>query len=1394
MERSSSLALSFLLIVSLFAPFSAMASETPSPAASAAGTTAASCHISNLNTTSLDYKQSTAIQGIVQQDVATSAENYRRQAALKKLGVDTRGDRAKLADKYNFYFMGADGPVYYYDVLDDIMKPSNGYLIGTDIDGRIEYGGHLHENLAMCGQTPVNSTGNVCNSNADIDKTDTYMQELKKAKTKADLMSAFVSLEGMGELAPSDVLHLGQSRLMMTEYTTTMATSGPGSTIFVLPQALVMYTAAMKKLDMVDLVVGIIGAGASMRAARTVASEGGIQRTKMFKWFSDAIHGRSSMSEAAEESARFSRISRFGDSMDSMKSEFRAVRNAVKEQNPAYNKNLGLLIDEADDQIKGLKSVEGKLIGGTKEYEAVSGKIKSLEKLKADLYTIRSNAHNMPPGVWKDAADSLEAASSGSKDIESIASKVNLERNTFKAMKEAIANSRTATRLRLFKSALSAENGGLGKALKVLFTGNGVTGENIAFSTAKALLYRLSYAIYAGPGTKAIMIARGLHAANDLLLREGFLELTGAGLSLHYSKDELGKYYTDESVVVLLAQNSLVHGLMSAYLGGDLGATFFGILGQVNQNIQPLVSKANLLGDVLVFGGIMYPPKGGVIEVTKANPKGMTEIDKKGGYYIMHIRNWDNHVYSAVEDVRTMKRRSAEGTLVTAMGMWTNKIDLYGHMYSQSELPGGLFTGADTFIKKIGNWGVFSNLLIASSSYYLFFTRGSPAAASLGMGVLGAPLGLYLSSQHSMLAGKDFMTAQYTDMKSLSECIRTGNTSGNMSCNPRQECAPLLSECFSEEGMGSAEMIGTTVADMALASSPALGPVGAGVMLAEVAFSIQKIKVREQCLRDLATCKEHTFTIIGAAQYTDPAIIAEKQQSEQLKALPGLDQLPINDFLSKSGLGNITNPTEQFSQQQLNVHTEGYNVSGRMAFDQLYYAHLQDASIQWVEGKLPINLCSLDDAGNPQDDKCLTVNGQSLVVGGKTVMTGELVPFKWMDTDMPALVIPNTAVTITLPSSDCMLFSVDKTGTHLQLSKDVVAKFEAEGFDEVGRMMGTMRVINTDKGSIYPSVDYNGDFRLERDKPDGSFGYSTKGVTVTANAKVKFNGNTLGFQSAVFTGGSIIKKGDRIYVLPKYFMPEMSGKSWLQHTQGTPFKSATGNEIAALDSKGNLIGIDAAQTRLPGGKKLGILTKLDAWKDTNGDGKVQAGEKAGWRFYTGADNKTKFELAYNGKKEVYDADQVAIDKKTGAIKVYEKGKPHVEANLLRTLETRVDSLGRTLFSIKDGQGNTLLDEALVTYLKGTGGAIRYNPDNNNYIFVNGQPVELNNDFKLNGFNPITGRTDPPLLQPSSVSSEVKPYEKEKAAPPAVPLHGTGAEAAAYVLALFAGIYLIYRRK
>ncbi|MFC2174406.1 hypothetical protein ACFLQ2_00865 [archaeon] len=1551
MDRASAVFILSLLLFSLFTPFGVMAQENGeeeieliSGEPELISEPGSTCAVdSALEVVELDYRQATALQGIVTQDVATSAEEYRRQSALEELGVDTRTDRSKLLDNYNFYFMGPDGAVFYYEVLDDLMRPDNGYLIGTEITGRIEYGGHLRENLAMCGKSPSNVTENVCVAKGDLDKRDAYIAELEKAKTKADLMSFFVSLEGIGELAPADVLDLGQSRIRMTEFTTSMATSGPGSTVFILPQALVIYTAAMKKLDMVDLVVGVVGAAASFKTAKHLKKGANAnQRKGFFQWIRDVATSRGSAGKMMDDSLAMTdlrslakthggfaddvasldpkdpkqlealgelfstrgeqgikqmdvlrakalqnidevpiskgmmtdynyytnlnfiqefvndpemaqelyRLNGLGDGGVSELAQNQRLLNYLNNNFPAglhsyddiatyqgqlakYEKNIidadtgKELFKQYDDLGRAMKSgdiqsaVSGQGLVAKMERGVATvdldymmeGKVAKAEdwlKRRDELYEgyLRLPVDERQTR-WGDDFDfylrnEKNMFRQGGQEVlsplgyEDLAKELMGEQDAGIALLDGIVGQRAAGGLRRFGTAVTS--GSPSAIFKEVFPDAAESaarsGGSIGVQVAVNSLNRLAIAIYTSPGTLAVMVARGLHSVNDLFFRQGFFELSGAGLTLRYNKDEIGEYYQDDSVIVLLAQNSLVKGLLSSYTGGELGAIFFGVLGQVNENMEPLVSKANLLGDVLVFGGIMYPPSGGVIEVVEENPTGTTHIEQKGDHYIMHIREWDDHVYSAVEDVRTMHKKGGENNLVTAMGMWTNKIDLYGHMYEDEQnLPGGVFTQFDSFIKKIGNWGVFTNMLLASSSYSLFFTRGTLGGLGLGASVLGAPLGLFLTTKSSLLAGEAFVTAQYTDMEDLSQCVRTGESDNpDFTCDERKNCATVLSSCLNQEGMGSTGMVGTAVADVAIASMGLAGPAGAVIVLADVALAIYKIQLREACLRDLGTCQEHTFTIIGAASYSDPVMIAEQQQAEQLKSLPGLENLPVGDFLDASGLGDVTNPLEEFSQQQLNVHTEGYDASGRIAMDEVYYAHLQDVSVQWLEGNLPINLCSLDDAGNPMEETCLNIQGESVTVGGRTIVTDELVPFKWMDTELPALVIPNTAIAVNTPAAtDCMLFSVDKTGTRLTINQDVVTKFEEEGFDEVARMMGTLRVINTDGGSIYPSVDYNGDFRFEHDRPDGSFGFSEEDATVTATANVLFNDETLGFESAVFTGGSIIKKGDKIYILPKYFMPTMSGKQWLDYTQGVPLRSVTGEQLEVFDAQNNLLGLNAAVAGVPGGDKLGTITRLDAWKDMNGDGEVQDEEKAGWRFFTDEDNETKFELFYNGEKEIYDADQVEIDEATGDILVYEKDQPHVEANLLREIQTKVDSLGRTLLTINDGKGNILLEEALVTYLKGTGGAIRYDADNNNYIFVNGQPVELNNDFKLNGFNPITGRTDPPLLQPSSVRSEVREYEGEDITPPAVPLRGEGAELFMYLLFLFAGMYFIYRK-
>ncbi len=1489
MDRAGAAFISLLLMVSLFAPYGVMAQENDESevvpiSLEVNESTAGFCDIeAALDVVELDAQQAVALQGIVTQDVATSAEEYRKQASLDELGVDTRTERAKVADKYNFYFMGPDGTVFYYEVLDDLMRRDNGYLIGTDITGRIEYGGHLRENLALCGKSPSNVTTNVCSETGNVDKVNSYVEELKAASAASQAISLVTTLAPMQELTPSDVLNLGQSRMRMTEFTTSMATSGPGSSIFILPQALVMYTAAMKKLDMLDLVVAAISIGSLFKGQKVVRKAVNIkEKTGFFQRIKDIMRGSKSASYA-DDATNIKYMENAVHRGETLQSQVKTIQGMDQTDLKKLKSAMDTAFDQGDEFHRATKTLKdngdeiaealGDATGDTKAAldatvdhskaslsEAhelyskgdVDGALKKLYEIpeaklvdtgyspKGFIYKkydtgaldVVSTLDEVPPGrvviydpnYVMEPADFTQLVGTKGAQSQDVATLFKPNRiksfpsselqSITKTYESATGTTRTVSEMKdFFRFSRKTESvtGSLAKS-----TTPGAARREFALAakaTVGAKLAKTFVAgIYLGKGTKAVMIARGLHYINDLFFRQGFFELTGAGLTLRYNKDEIGTIYRDDSVIVLLAQNSLVQGLLTAYMGGELGATLFGILGQVNDNVEPLVNKANLLGDVLVFGGIMYPPTSGVVQVISEQPQGTTHIEDMNGYYLMRIREWDDHVFSAVEDTKTMKETG--GGLVTAMGMWTNKVDLYGHMYNDEDANlEGVFTKLDPIIGKLGSWGVFSNLLIASSASYMFFGPASMGTGAVSASIVGMPLGAFLTAKGGLLAGQEFMSAQYTNMNDLAQCVRGDNvteepeTEGVMDspiaegvgeatglsegfkCE-RQACAPVLASCFAKEGTGSAVM--TTTAALSYA---AVGPGAVAIITAvDVIASIAKIKIRENCLADLATCQEHTFTIIGAAQYSDPVLIMEQQQSEQLSALPGLDDLPVKEFLDSSGLSNVTNPLEEFSQQQLNVHTEGYNASGRIAMDQVYYVHLQDVSIQWVEGNLPLNLCSLDDEGDPEEENCLKVIGENVMVGGKTIVTDELVPFKWMDTEMPALVIPNTAVTVDIPTAPgCRLFTVDKTGTRLQLNGDVIDTFEEKGFDEVTRLLGTLRVINTASGAIYPSVDYNGDYRFEHDKADGSYGYSENDVSVTANAKVNFEDDSFNFESAIFSGGSIVKKGNKIYILPKYFMPEMTGKQWLELTKGAPLRSDTGAPLEALDAEGNIVGIDASVARIPGGEKLGTLTRLDAWKDLNGDGEIQDEEKAGWRFYTDENNESKFELFYNGEKEVYDSDQIEVDEETGNIKVYEKNQPHTEANLLRDIETKVDSLGRTLLTIRDGEGNTLLEEALVTYLKGTGGAIRYDPDNNNYIFVNGQPVELNNDFKLNGFNPITGRTDPPLLQPSAVKSNLNDYEPPEHEPPKVPIRGDGFGVVFYVFAILAGIYIINRK-
>jgi hypothetical protein len=476
---------------------------------------------------------------------------------------------------------------------------------------------------------------------------------------------------------------------------------------------------------------------------------------------------------------------------------------------------------------------------------------------------------------------------------------------------------------------------------------------------------------------------------------------------------------------------------------------------------------------------------------------------------------------------------------------------------------------------------------------------------------------------------------------------------------------------------------------------------------------------------------------------------------------------------------------------QLNIHSEMDQASGRVAFKKIYYVHLKDAKIDWLTSDLKIHLCPIDDiTGDIQDEFCVTIDGENLMIGDRTIVSDELVPFKWMDETLPALVIPNTAVKINInDTSDCSIFTSDPSGKNVRFNPSIVSTFEKEHFEELERMMGAVRDIETDSGAIYPNVDYNGDYRWERDVPDGSFDYSDKDVAVTAKARVEFENQTFGFRSAVFDGGLVIKRGDFIYIVPKYFKPPMSGVQWLDATKGYPLVSDSGQALEVLNDNGQLIGINGSLTRIPGGDKLGIVTEVNAWKDYNGDSEMQDNESAGWRFYT-KDNQTYFDLWWDDRNETYNASQVEIDEATGDIKVYKDGEPHIEANLLRTIETRVDELGRTLMTIKDEKGNTLLEDALITWITGTGGSIRYDRANNNYVFVNGQPIQLNNDFKTQGFNAVTGRPEPPLLQPSAVDGGLPPTDGNiDGGGLSLPARPEDWTVVIYVFVLVAGIYV-----
>jgi hypothetical protein len=898
---------------------------------------------------------------------------------------------------------------------------------------------------------------------------------------------------------------------------------------------------------------------------------------------------------------------------------------------------------------------------------------------------------------------------------------------------------------------------------------------------------------------RVVLIAYGLHNIGTVFEQEGYLTMHSPGLTLEWDKDVTNAMFTKYSSILLYGTKKDMSVLAQVGPGGFFMDDIKGMLSSFG--VEPTTAtKFSSLGDNLAFGGVMYNNYPELVKLTE-KPSGITRFDQYKGGYMLRIRGWDNHALTMIEDPASMKAL-VKGSLVSALGMRTSNVDMYKHAFTTPSQVENAFPKTWLMSSKLTDWGLHTNLVTAGST--LFFVQSLGLAAKMTLGLTTASL----VSKGAFGSGESFLTSQVTSMKDLQACYSSTESKGGLiDCKTATPCELVEAKCEAEIGSRSMYLTASSAVQMTADAVPALMP--AALALGLVDFVVMegvhagpvemegKIAVSQRCMADLLTCKERSFIVIGGSQVDDPQILAaEESQVSELKGLPGLEDLPIKDFIEGfADQMNITDNLFQPGQMQTNIHSEMDYASGRMAFKNVFYVHLKDVVVDWLDrSDLPLRMCPLS-GGHAQAEQCISLEGEALKLGNRTLLSSQLVPFKWMDELMPALVIPNTVVTLPVGSS-CDLFTVDSGTQAIKFNPSVVSKFESENFVELERLMGTMRDLETDQGAIYLGFDYEGRQRFEMDHTDGRMIYSSEPLSVTGSANVTYANESFGFKSAVFTGGTIVKRGDKIYIVPRYFRPTLSGKQWLQATAGTPFVSTTGNEVAAFNDQGQLMGIDATQTGIPGGDKLGTITRVDAEKDLNGDGVIQDNEKSGWRFYQEG-NQTKFDLWYNGQKETYDGSQVEVDKATGDIKVYEKDAEHVDANLVRTVETSVDSLGRTLMTIKDGQGNTLLEEALVTYLKGTGGAIRYDSANNNYVFVNGQPVEVNNDFKTNGFNAVTGRTEPPLLQPSAVSAASETYKgEEENAIPAVPIRPEeGAPLAVYALLIVAGLLAVrfYRK-
>ncbi len=1478
------LLISFILLMSGFWPF---AYAQPVSTTKAVNTSPTSCSLGNLGVVNMDYDTVNAIQGMVTQDILTSAENYKTMKALQAVGINQTTGPAKVVKKYRLYFVGPDGEVKYADIIENKFTPAQDWLLNTTIFGRVEYGGLMGEDLLVCPDLPTNEKG-MCNYKAGSKIEDVYSKdwtvgvEVNVSNPKKALQSAeeeyghayFDTVSNFVQMAtnsqnPFGKVDIGMSRFRAHRYVVSIAAPA-GSQLFVIPKTYMYFMARLKNLALFEgvaqaafMIGGVVNIFKGLRSGEGFARnrlsflEGTkkdlkAKRLGLLKFMKGSSNDINSVDKSITDISGIVSEERKGliPSLEStlsdlsIKSDLPSDLTGYLEKLPSSEKNKFLAALVAGDEKTALKLFPT-LPGKDMEYreKIVNALIAKYKNNPTALFDVSSDAglnarelaaklevldgveDNLSPmekeiaeiSKIKDPKEKAQAIASFRKKYSS-----NLEDLLHYIDAKSVAIDKFAstgeaslwTKLGLYGTPTdkqisnqfldvltSAEpkspfHGFFGLSNVVPSADIPVVLKARSIGAAGAFLRAYLKGLYY-VGRPITALAWGSQVFSELFAMNGYLQLSPPGLTLAWDPTTTGKLFTKDSYILIKGTPSSIPGMYSAGALGSLGAQQIAefLLGA---GVDPLFAgKYSNFGQYFIFGYDFNPNAyNAIIKVEKeGQPTGITRLVKTNNGYLLKIANWKQEGFSVVEDPTTMEK-VGNGTLLTSVGMFTDGADMYGYIYSNPQQVKTQFPVTWTFAEKIGNFGFLSEAVTAASIMYLWPTIPRLAPA------IGAPLITGLSKSLSA-GGKDLFMAKTTDMRQLENCVTSGNCT-------RRPCEQVCAQCEGELSVMSTWLVASGIAQTAMSYSVALDPVsfalgavdmvvleggiplpGGGIKLFE-----GKMEKTRRCLNELLTCNERDFIIIAGQKIQNPdVLLQQQQQASKLKSLPGLSQLPVQDLLKP--LKNITSPIN-LDQEQLNIHGEVYNVTGRVAMRDIYYMHIMDATIDFLANKFPLHMCGL--TANKSISQCVDIDGNTIKYGNRTI-TSPLVPFKWMDTKMPAVVIPNTAVYLNISDSECPVFTVSPHELEPVFNSNIGAKFNTLNFTDLERTFGDLRVINLDEGSIYPVTNVDGKLRLELDRNDGGYEETDGPVVLHRNGKVTFvnlenKTEELTFRSAVFSGGTVVKKGNAIYILPRYFRPSMSGIQWRQLVGTKLFQSTNGQSPVALDKNGNLIGINAMNTKIPGASKLGVITAVSAYKDLNGDGKIEDNEKAGWRFYKQG-NHTYFELYYKGHKELYNASQVSVGP-DGTIRIYQNGKPHTDAYLLRQISTRVDNLGRTLMTIKDGQGNTLLKDALVSWIKGTGGSIQYNPDTNNYVFVNGQPIELNNEFKTNGFNAVTGLPNPPLLQPSAVHGQ-KPWEGEtnkQALPPVVPTVPSS-QIGQYVISILAGlvaVYMIGRKK